>query len=288
MFSIIICSINKSYLDALKINIGETIGLPYELLIWDNLVSPKPIAEVYNILGKQARYPYLCFMHEDIRFQTRNWSAKLLSVFETDPEIGMVGVAGSKYKSKTPSGWSTGIRAYDCSHIFHRDKNGDTIHLYSNPKESLLEPVVNVDGVFICIRSEVWQTVHFNEQLLKGFHLYDIDFSFQVSAKYTAVVLFSIDIMHFTEGGNFGNEWVEYTLRWHRRYAEGLPQATPGIIRSLAIEKKIRKNWLHRLSTEKISWKNKMNWVMASSAYSDLTAWPYILLFLFKRLFKKN
>jgi hypothetical protein len=288
MFSIIVCSIRKSFLDALKINISETIGQPYELLIWDNLASPKPIAEVYNILGDRAQYPCLCFVHEDILFQTPGWSANLLAAFEQDPELGMIGVAGAKYKSKTPSGWSTGMRAYDCMHVFHRDKNQHTTHLYSNPSESLLEPVVNVDGVFICIRKEVWHSSHFNEQLLRGFHLYDIDFSFQATAKYKAAVIFSIDIIHLTEGGNFGNEWVEYTLRWHLQHAGSLPQATPGIILNQAIEKKICKNWLHRLSTEKISWKNKMNWIMAGRAYSDPGAWPYIALFLFKRIFKKN
>ena len=288
MFSIIVCSIHKPFLDALKINIRETIGSAYELLIWDNLASPKPISEVYNILGDQARYPYLCFLHEDILFQTTDWSAGLLAAFGQDPELGMIGVAGAKYKSKTPSGWFTGIPAYDCMHILHRDKYQRTTHLYSNPNESVLEPVVNVDGVFICIRKEVWNSSRFNEDLLKGFHLYDIDFSFQVTTGYKAAVIFSIEIIHLTEGGNFGDEWVEYTLRWHRQNAGNLPQAIAGIIPDRAIEKKICKNWLYRLSTEKISRKNKMNWIMAGRAWSDPSAWPHIALFLFRRSFKKN
>ncbi|MDP4212625.1 MAG: hypothetical protein Q8926_08375, partial [Bacteroidota bacterium] len=104
--------------------------------------------------------------------------------------------------------------------------------------------------------------------------------------KYKAAVIFSIDIIHLTEGGNFGNEWVEYTLRWHRENAAGLPQLTPDIRPRAFLERKIRKNWLYRLSTEKISWRNKMKWVVAGKAYQDPGAWPYIMLFLFKRLFK--
>ena len=73
MFSILICSINVSYLEKLKINIQETIGNEYELLVWDNLANTKPISEVYNLLAEQARYPYYCFIHEDIQFQTENW-----------------------------------------------------------------------------------------------------------------------------------------------------------------------------------------------------------------------
>jgi hypothetical protein len=288
MFSIIVCSINRSYLEALKTNILSTIGQPYELLTWDNLASPKSISEVYNILGDRAMFPYLCFIHEDIIFQTPGWSSNLASAFEQDPALGVIGVAGAKYKSRMPSGWSTGIRAYDCMHIFHLDKNHHTSHLYSKPNGGLLEPVVNVDGVFICIRREVWQFAHFNETFLKGFHLYDVDFSFHATAKYKAAVIFSIDIVHLTEGGNFGNEWVEDTLRWHRHNAENLPQSVPQVHFDQGAEKKIRKTWLQRLSVERISWKNKMDWVKAGGSFSDPFAWPYIVLFLFGRPFRKR
>src|SRR6185312_6161330 len=286
MFSIIICSINRTYLDALKINISETIGCAYELLVWDNQLSPKPIAEVYNILGKQAKHPVLCFIHEDIIFQTQNWASVLLTAFREDPELGMIGVAGAKYKSRTPSGWSTGIASLDCMHILHRNPTGEIKPLYSGFSHALLEPVVNIDGVFICIRKEVLETTQFNEQFLKGFHLYDIDFSFRVASGYKVAVTFSIDIIHLTEGGNYGDEWVEYTLRWHKLHAAELPVILRGTRPSRATEKKIRRYWLRRLSTEKISWKNKINWLIAGGAYADPFSWPYIGLFLFKNLFK--
>ncbi|HZK64666.1 MAG TPA: hypothetical protein VFC34_10990, partial [Puia sp.] len=122
--------------------------------------------------------------------------------------------------------------------------------------------------------------------LLKGFHLYDIDFSFQVTTQYTAAVIFSIDIIHLTEGGNFGDEWVDYTIRWHRQHAGSLPGKAKGTPYIAALERKIRKNWLYRLSSEKISWRNKMKWILAGKAISDPTALPYIMLFLFKRFSK--
>lgn len=286
MFSIIICSINEAYLNALKINIGESIGCPYELLVWDNRLSAKPIAEVYNMLGKQAKYPYLCFLHEDIIFQTRNWAALLLAAYQNDPELGMIGVAGAKYKSKTPSGWSTGIPALDRMHILHRDKNGEVKRLYSDLQHSSPEPVVNVDGVFICVRKEVLETVQFDEQFLKGFHLYDIDFSFRVTRKYKAVVTLSIDIVHLTEGGDYGNAWVEETLSWHKRNARALPQMIPELRSSRTLERKISRFWLRRLSSEKISWRNKLRWILACRGYADPGAWPDLALFCLKGLLK--
>ena len=48
---------------------------------------------------------YLCFMHDDIFIHTKNWGLELLKTFESDNEIGLIGVAGSKIKTKMPSGW---------------------------------------------------------------------------------------------------------------------------------------------------------------------------------------
>ena len=287
MFSILICSINVSYLEKLKINIQETIGNEYELLVWDNLAITKPIAEVYNLLAGQAKYPYYCFIHEDIQFQTKNWSENLLHAFEKNKETGLIGIAGSKYKSRTPSGWSTGLLDLDYCNIFHKNKNGVTEHLYNNPKHTLFEHVVNVDGVFIAIRKEVFNKTRFDESQLRGFHLYDIDFSFQVIKNWKVAVIFNIDIIHFTEGGSFGNEWVEYTLKWHKYFSNELPQTVDGYTAPYRLEEKVGKNWLYRLYGENISWVNKLKWISAGKNWKYPKDWIHIGLFLLGKYFKK-
>ncbi len=286
MFSILICSVNAVYLEKLKINISETIGTEYELIIWNNLADPKPISEAYNLLAAKAKYPYYCFIHEDILFQTDNWSVLLQQAFDKNPETGLIGIAGSKYKSRTPSGWSTGIQVMDCCNIFHKGKNGETVHLYNNPAKTDLASVANIDGVFIAIRKEVWRTASFNTQLLRGFHLYDIDISFQVLKHWKAAVIFSIDILHFTEGGNFGNEWISYTLKWHKLFKNQLPQLTENIHLPPGLENTIAKNWLYRLRTEEITLGYKWRWIIASGTWRNPTAWPYIGIFLFGKNYR--
>jgi Glycosyltransferase like family len=280
MFSILVCSINVSFLEKLKINVRETIGSEYEILVWDNLAEQKPITEVYNRLALQARYPYWCFIHEDIRFETKNWAENLLSAFNQHPETGLIGMAGARYKSKTPSGWSTGLKELDFCNIYHQDKNGQTKHIYMNPKQSLFVPVVNVDGVFMAIRREVWNSVQYNTEQLKGFHLYDIDFSLHVLKHWKAAILFNIDIMHFTEGGNYGNAWLEPTLHWHALYSNQLPQFDGVDTSQKILEKKIGIFWLKRLSIENISMKNKWKWIRAGKTWLNPLAWPYIGMFL--------
>ena len=277
---------NNVYLEKIKLNIRDTIGQVYELLVWDNAADPKPITEVYNLLAFRAQYPYWCFIHEDIRFQTERWSEKLLNAFEQHPETGLIGIAGSKYKSRTPSGWSTGLLDLDYCNIFHQDKEEKTIHLYNNPRHSEFEPVVNVDGVFMAIRREVWDTAHFNDELLRGFHCYDIDFSFRVMHEWKAAVLFNIDILHYTQGGNFGNEWLSDTLRWHQKFSAELPQHTDDCSFLSGIENKVARNWLFRLHTEDITLREKWRWIRACNSWRDFSAWPYIGLFLFGHFIK--
>jgi hypothetical protein len=286
MFSIIVCSINAVYLEQLKLNLDQTVGQPFELLVWNNLAEQKPITEVYNLLAAKAQYPYWCFIHEDIRFDTPKWAENLLKAFDDHPETGLIGIAGAKYKSKTASGWSTGLAELDCCNIRHQDEEGHVQHIYMNPNKSIFEPVANVDGVFIAIRREVWKTARFNEINLRGFHLYDIDFSFHVFRHWKAAVLFNIDIMHFTQGGNYGDAWVEPTLRWHALFSNQLPQSTGIETDQKILERKIGIFWLRRLSTEKISLKNKLKWINAGKSWRDPGSWPFIALFLYGKKLK--
>jgi Glycosyltransferase like family len=285
MFSVIICSIRPDYLEQLKINLSRTIGEPYELLVWDNRAEPRGLCEVYNRLASGARYPFLCFIHEDILFESENWGGSLLRAFGQDPALGLIGVAGATYKSRTPSGWSTGLPEYDRVDIRHRDPSGQTIHLYQNPSGAGIEPVVTADGVFLCTPKEIWGAHRFDESRLKGFHGYDLDFSFRIGRKHRIGVLFGIGILHLTTGGNFGDEWVTTILGWHRRNALSLPASFGQSGRKDTPESRIRKKCLHRLRTEKISFRNKISWLLDCGALSDPGSWPYVWIFLFPRAY---
>ncbi len=287
MFSVIICSIHPGLLEQIKTNLAETIGSPYELLVWDNRAEQKGLCEVYNLMASRATQPLCCFIHEDILFQTLGWGSLLAKAFDADPSVGLIGVAGPIYKSKTPSGWSSGLTAIDRANIFHRDPEGRSIHILQNPSRAATEPVVCVDGVFLCTPTHVWRQKRFDEEMLKGFHLYDLDFSFRVAATHRVLVHYGIDIMHLTTGGNFGDEWVVTTLDWHRRCAPQLPASLLKTGQNGKPESEIRKKCLHRLRNEKISAGNKWRWIRESGALSDPGCWPFVYIFLFPGIYNR-
>jgi hypothetical protein len=232
----------------------------------------------------EARFDYLCFVHEDVLFETSHWGEKIKTIFNSDPKIGVIGVAGNKYKSAFCSGWYAGRKELDCGRINHRYPQGDQLIDLRPENNSPLERVVCVDGVFICCRKECWAQTKFAEERLPGFHFYDIDFSIRAAKSFTVAVTFDILLTHITSGGDFGNNWIKTALDYHKSDKIELPatileQVPPGI------DMHIVKIWLDVLKNYKINWSYKWKWVSSQ----ELLKYPrlyysVIKFFLYKPL----
>ncbi|MGB8193137.1 MAG: glycosyltransferase [Chitinophagaceae bacterium] len=284
MVSVVICSINKMLAAQVEKNIDETIGVPWQLILTDNLQLNKGISWVYNQGAQQAQYDIVCFVHEDVLFQTPSWGRTIVSYFENNPQLGIVGVAGGKYKGRALSGWWNGIPATDCSNILYVDPQEKPARAFANPDPSVKsQDVVTVDGVFMCTPKKVWESVKFDESLIDGFHFYDIDFSFRISRNYQAAVSYEIDILHLTRWGNFGDAWLELALKWHARHKQQLPAMVNKDFIVSKMELRIYRNWLMRLKDERISFGNKLKWIFSTAHWLNPLCWPHIGLFLFPK-----
>jgi hypothetical protein len=289
MISVIICSVNKQLANQIQQNIAETIGVDWQAIIIDNSVNSSSITSVYNKCASVAKYDIICFVHEDVLFKTQNWGRVLINTFSTDTELGLIGLAGSKYKSDIPSGWFSGNVAIDCCNITHLDKSNVSQVMHYNPdRTKQVQEVVVLDGVLLVCPKKVWQEIKFDDQLLKGFHLYDIDFSFRVAEKYKVVVIYTISLIHLTQGGSFGNEWLRYTLLWHEKMRSKLPViAKDCTFCKKEVDSVIIKKWLIRLKHELIDTSNQIKWLIAIKIWTQVSAWPYVPLFLLKKYFKR-
>jgi hypothetical protein len=301
MISIIICSINQDYLHNVSENISKTIGIEYELLVWDNRYEKKGICEAYNRTAARAKYPYLCFLHEDILFDTTNWGGILSGLFASQPEVGVIGIAGSAYKSAMFSGWFTSTRGFDYYNITHRVNGVDHPWRQPGAGERGVHPVVCIDGVFIACRKEVWAGTPFDADQLNGFHFYDIDFSVRAARKCQVIVTMDIHLFHITQLGDYGNSWVETAMLYHTANAGLFPffldsSLPPQQVKQ--VELQVARSWLDRLKNEKISLKNRIRWIHRQRLHRQfLSLWYPILRFLvFKplklykvqRLIKRN
>ena len=171
MISVIICSVNPIQLQNISKNIAETIGLPYELIEIDNTNSKKGICNVYNDAAAKAKYNYLCFVHDDVKFHTMSWGG-ILSDLLNKEDIGLVGVSGTTYKSVIPSSWTACKKDfYRINTIQHSDENINPLKYQINPDLISYSEVAIVDGVFLATRKEVISEFSFDEISLKGFLL---------------------------------------------------------------------------------------------------------------------
>lgn len=229
MLSLVVCSANSEYLTNLRINVAETIGCDFEILSYPNEQGEKGICEVYNQGTKEASFEIVCFMHEDIKFLTQDWGKIVWKLFAENPALGLLGVAGGDYKSLAPSSWfnfeaPTEFPGKKYINIVQGYKSRDKqpVHEINNPKGKKLSQVACVDGVWMCTRKSIAQEVLFDQELLKGFHGYDIDYSIAVGQKHMVGVTFEVLLHHFSQGGSTA-EWVADQIKIHNKWSSRLP-----------------------------------------------------------------
>ena len=200
-------------------NIRETIGCDYELIVIDNSANKFSIFEAYNLGIKKSIGKFLCFIHDDIFIHTIGWGRVLLRIFEDD-NVGLIGVAGAKIKSKTPSAW------WDCpenhkviniiQHFKHKKKE---IWNFGFENKQKIE-VVAIDGVFMIMRKD--KRIKFDSNM-EGFHNYDLNISFEFK-KLGFVIIVSKEILieHFSLG-TINIAWIDSTYKIHQKYKDFLP-----------------------------------------------------------------
>ncbi len=237
----------------IRLNIEETVGIPYEIIAVDNSKGKMGLCEVYNKGVAEARYDFICFAHEDILLKTKHWGRKVMDIFEADHAIGIIGVAGGSYKPFAPSTWSFPGAVKETGYINvlqGSKKSGNMIRkVIQNPRNEKLSQVVTIDGLWFCTKKSIALELPFDEINFRGFHCYDVDFSLSVFQKYKVVVTFEIMIEHFSEG-NYDQTWIEEVLKYHKKWNDRLPVNLENIAAELQIaeEKKAFAYFIRKMS----------------------------------------
>lgn len=229
MISIVIASVNEKQLQDIKLNISQTIGVAYELIVFENSNGERGLCAIYNQGASEAKYELVCFMHEDIELKTKDWGKIVVDLFTENEKLGVVGVAGSAYKSLAPSGWGSEsfekpTNFFNYIQYFKRSETKE-IHAYYNPNNVKFEKVVAVDGMWMCSTKTVVSRNPFDDDLFKGFHCYDLDFCLNVGSNYDIIVSFEVLMAHFSEGG-YDKTWFFETLKLHEKWEGQLPRCT--------------------------------------------------------------
>jgi len=205
MISVITCSINPPICKKMTDSITATIGVPFELIVFDNREKHWGLCKVYNHCAKQAKYPYLCFVHEDIIMETPDWGKIMTDFAAQTPDCGVIGFAGGRRVQRFFSGWNGDEAVY----VKERKKISGNIELLcKNPERVNWYKALTLDGLFLFCKYFVWQEHPFDEKTITGFHVYDADFTFSVSMHYQNYIhLGLISIFHASPGDINRNYW---------------------------------------------------------------------------------
>lgn len=252
MVSVVISTYKPDLLLQVSKNIEHTIGVAYEIIAIEN-EARFSISEAYNRGVEKAIYPFLCFVHEDVLFQTNHWGEHLVKIMTDDKKVGLIGVAGTKFKSSYPSAWgqSPFLSQYRCGQIIQRYKNNEEkyIDFKESSKLNETEEVMCVDGVFLFTKKEIFEKCRFDSCMLTGFHGYDIDFSLQVHFQsYKVIVSRTLLLLHFS-AGNYTRENTIANRKIAFKWRKKLPAATVDThLSTLQIIKTDIVNWIYFLS----------------------------------------
>lgn len=209
MISIIISSYNDQYYNSFCKSVEQTIGeTAYEIIRIENR-GLMCLGKAYNKGGNLANFDNLLFIHEDTLFRSLDWGKELVKL-NSNPETGVIGIAGENYASFVPSYWfSSHLKKM---HFIQKypDKESFLLDRINFEPQNDNENIKSLDGVFLSCKKKIFEEFKFDESII-GYHGYDMDFSLRVATKYQNLVTSLITIEHQSTG-QLSKEWLSALL----------------------------------------------------------------------------
>jgi hypothetical protein len=177
------------------------------------------LSKIYNEGLEKATSNIVVFMHDDLILETTNLTPKINKLFDTNPEYGIIGVAGT---DKITSGrwWDNRDNMFGI--VAHEHEGKRHVNQYSKEQYiDNLKQVVVVDGLFMMVHKD--RIKHkFNEQF-NGFHFYDLPICVENHMDNVKVgVTTKIKLTHKSIGMT-NKQWEKYKLLFEALYEKNFP-----------------------------------------------------------------
>jgi len=177
------------------------------------------LTEVYNKILNDSKNNIVILCHDDIYFDSKNWGQKILNHFKRNPDYGVLGLAGSTQLPSSAKWWEDFSKMRGIVNHEHGGKKWES--KYSSSLGNQIDDTVLVDGLFIVInKNNIKQT--FNEDI-KGFHFYDVDFSFRNFIDNVKIgVMYDVRVTHKSIGET-NEQWEKNREVFAEKYKDVLP-----------------------------------------------------------------
>jgi GT2 family glycosyltransferase len=147
----------------------QTVGLKdVQVLEYENH-NQYSLSEIYNSGITKSIHDIVVCCHNDIKLEN-GWGKKLLGDFESNPDYGIIGKAGSCYFPESGVYWER-LPQTMVGQVYHHPNGGKKFLSRYSPKLPFLIPVVTIDGLFISFNKT--KVKHYFDETIGRFHFYD-------------------------------------------------------------------------------------------------------------------
>ena len=207
--------IDNDFVSLLK----KSSGIPNPEIIPIENNGEFSLTEVYNKLLSESKNDIVVLCHDDIYFDSKNWGQKVINHFKRNKDYGILGLAGTTNMPKSAKWWEDFSKMKGIVNHEHEGKKWES--KYSPSKGNELDDVVLVDGLFIAINKSNIKT-NFNDEI-KGFHFYDVDFSFRNFINGVKIgVMYDVRVTHKSVGAT-NEQWEKNREVFAKKYENILP-----------------------------------------------------------------
>ena len=164
----VVCStrkIDENYVSHVK----KSFSHPKNQYIFIENNGDKSLTQVYNEGIGQSTNDIVVFIHDDLEFETKNLTPKIIKLFDKNPEYGIIGLAGT---NSLISGQWWEKRESMQGQVGHINGNKKYISKYSDSFGDKIKEVVIIDGLFMMIHKN--RVKHNFDTRFEGFHFYDL------------------------------------------------------------------------------------------------------------------
>ncbi|MBE3136318.1 MAG: family 2 glycosyl transferase [Thermoplasmata archaeon] len=157
----------------------------HETVLIDNCKGEfKSAAAALNSGGKRAKGDFIAFVHQDITFGSKDSLARLESLIDQNPHVGIAGIAGMRDSKVVISNMTHGMPPVKVGRI----------RVYE-PTE-----VQTLDECLIIIPARIYRTLQFDEVACDGWHLYSVDYCLSVRRLGLSVLVLPCEVHHLSSG----------------------------------------------------------------------------------------
>ena len=223
----------------------------------------KNLSTVYNEIIQESIYDIVVLCHDDIYFDTKNWSKKLISHFEKS-DFGIIGVAGTTDIPKSGMWWEDRSKMVGIVNHEHDGKKWES--KYCNNFNNSIQEVCLIDGLFISFNKNKI-VKKFNESV-NGFHFYDVHFSIENFLENVKIgVIYDVRITHKSIGMT-NEKWEENKTKFSELFEDKLPINLRPSINYNQINYEVKKEKYRLIVQSKSDKTNILNFINSIKEYN--------------------